>query len=92
MLHIAAPARHKNVVAAELKAEGEKDLAHQALGQVGAEQGIDLLRLELHDRGSLVLGDDVHHAVHDLAAAEQLDQLAGTLHGLHGVHRVKTLS
>ena len=91
MLHIAAPARHKNVVAAELKAEGEKDLAHQALGQVGAEQGIDLLRLELHDRGSLVLGDDVHHAVYDLAAAEQLDQLAGTLHGLHGVHRVKTL-
>ena len=30
-------------------------------------------------------------AVYDLAAAEQLDQLAGTLHGLHGVHRIKTL-
>ena len=91
MLHVAAPAGDENVVAVQFKAEGEENFAHQALGQVGAEEGVDLLRLELDDRGGLVLRDHVQHAVHDLAAAEQLDELAGALHGLHGVHRVEAL-
>ena len=91
MLDVAAPGRHVDVVAIQDKAEGDKNFAHQVFAEFRAEQGVDLVGFELDDRGGLFLGDHVHHAVDDLAAAEQLHELAGTLDGLDGVHHVEAL-
>ena len=91
MLDVAAPGRHVDVVAIQDKAEGDKNFAHQVFAEFRAEQGVDLVWFELDDRGGLFLGDHVHHAVDDLAAAEQLHELAGALDGLDGVHHVEAL-
>ena len=91
MLDVAAPGRHVDVVAIQDKAEGDKNFAHQVFAEFRAEQGIDLVGFELDDRGGLFLGDHVHHAVDDLAAAEHLHELAGALDSLDGVHHVEAL-
>ena len=91
MLDVAAPGRHVDVVAIQDKAEGDKNFAHQVFAEFRAEQGVDLVGFELDDRGGLFLGDHVHHAVDDLAAAEHLHELAGALDGLDGVHHVEAL-
>ena len=91
VLHIAAPGGHQDGVAVQLEAQGQQNAAHLRLTDVRAQQAVDLLRLQLHSGGIGVLGDDIHDAVHHLAGAQQLHQLAGPLHGLHGVHRVQAL-
>ncbi len=91
MLHVAAPGRDVDIVAVQDKAEGDEDLAHSLFRKVCAEQGVDLVGLELDNGGRLLPGDHVHHAVHDLAAAKQLHKLAGALDGLDGIHHVEAL-
>ena len=91
VLHVAAPGGNDDAVAVKRKAEGEQDLAHEALVQLGAEQAVDLLRLQLDDRRLFVFGDDVHHAVDHLAAAKLFHELAGALDRAERVHHVKTL-
>ena len=78
-------------VALHLEVQSFQNPDHFLTGNIGAQQAVDLLRLQLHGDGVGVLGDDVHHALHHFAGAQQLHQLAGSLHGLHGVHGVKAL-
>ena len=78
-------------VALHCKVQGFQDPDHFLTGNIGAQQAVDLLRLQLHSDGVGVLGDDVHHALHHFAGAQQLHQLAGPLHGFQGVHGVQTL-
>ena len=78
-------------VALHLEVQRLQDPYHFLTGNVGAQQAVDLLRLQLHGDGIGVLGDDVHHALHHFAGAQQFHQLAGPLHGFQGVHGVQTL-
>ena len=78
-------------VALHLEVQSFQNPDHFLTGNIGAQQAVDLLRLQLHGDGVGVLGDDVHHALHHFAGAQQLHQLAGPLHGLQGVHGVQTL-
>ncbi len=64
---------------------------HVGLGDVRAEQGIDAVRLQLDGAR---LGDVVEHvddAVHDLTGAQQLDELAGAVHGRERQQRIDVL-
>lgn len=64
---------------------------HVGLGDVRAEQGIDAVRLQLDGAR---LGDVVEHvddAVHDLTGAQQLDELAGAVHGGERQQRIDVL-
>ena len=91
MLHVRAPGGDIDGVALEGEAEAQEDVAHGGLVDVGAEQGVDLLGLEL-DGGLLeFVRADVDDALHHLARAEQLDELAGALHGGVGVLGVEAL-
>ena len=66
-------------------------LDHILLGDIGAQQTVDLLRLQ---RQCFFLGDvidDINGAVQDIAAAQHFHKLAGALHGGDGHHGVKTL-
>ena len=78
-------------VALHGEVQGFQDPDHLLPGHVGAQQTVDLFRLQLNRDGAGVLGDDVHDALHHFAGAQQLHQLAGPLHGLQGVHGVQTL-
>ena len=91
MLHVAAPGRDDDRVAVEFEAEREQDAAHLRLGHIRAEQAVDFVRLELHGLGHDGFGQHVDGAAHDLAAAEQLHELARAIHGRDGVHRVEAL-
>ena len=64
---------------------------HIRLGNIRAQEGIDPVGTE---RNALRYGKlflHIDHAPDDFAAAEQLDQLAGAVHGLLAVIRVKAL-
>ena len=91
VLDVAAPRGHKDRVALEAEAELREDIPHGLLVDVGAEQGVDLLRLKLERHGLQLAGHGVDHAGDDLARAEQLDQLAGALERAHRVHHVQSL-
>ena len=91
VLHIGPPGGNMDGVALHLEVQRLQDPYHFLTGNVGAQQAVDLLRLQLHGDGIGVLGDDVHHALHHFTGAQQLHQLAGPLHGLQGVHGVQTL-
>ena len=91
VLHVGPPGGHMDGVALHGEVQGFQDPDHFLTGHVGAQQAVDLLRLQLHGDGIGVLGDDVHHALHHFAGTQQLHQLAGPLHGLQGVHGVQTL-
>ena len=56
-------------VALHLEVQRLQDPDHFLTGNIGAQQAVDLLRLQLHGDGVGVLGDDVHHALHHLAGA-----------------------
>ena len=91
MLHVAAPGGDDDRLAVEREAEREQDAAHLCLGHVRTEQTVDLFRLELHGLRHDGFWQHVDGAAHDLAAAEQLHELACAIHGGDGVHRVKPL-
>ena len=91
VLHIGPPGGNMDGVALHLEVQSFQNPDHFLTGNIGAQQAVDLLRLQLHGDGVGVLGDDVHHALHHFAGAQQLHQLAGPLHGLQSVHGVQTL-
>ena len=91
VLHIGPPGGNMDGVALHLEVQSFQNPDHFLTGNIGAQQAVDLLRLQLHGDGVGVFGDDVHHAFRYLASAQQLHQLAGPLHGLQGVHGVQTL-
>ena len=91
VLHVGSPGGNMDGVALHLEVQSFQNPDHFLTGNVGAQQAVDLLRLQLHRDGVGVLGDDVHHALHHFAGAQQLHQLAGPLHGFQGVHGVQTL-
>ena len=91
VLHIGPPGGNMDGVALHLEVQSFQNPDHFLTGNIGAQQAVDLLRLQLHGDGVGVLGDDVHDAVHHLAGAQQLHQLAGPLHGFQGVHGVQAL-
>ena len=91
VLHVAAPGGDDDGVAVQGEVQPLEHGAHLFLGDVGAQQAVDFLRLQLDGAGVLVGGDDVDDAVNDLAAAQQLHQLAGPLDALVGVHGVQAL-
>ena len=91
VLHIGPPGGNMDGVALHCEVQRFQNPDHFLTGNVGAQQAVDLLRLQLHGDGIGVLGDDVHHALHHFAGAQQLHQLAGPLHGFQGVHGVQTL-
>ena len=91
VLHVGPPGGHMDGVALHGEVQGFQDPDHLLPGHVGAQQTVDLFRLQLNRDGAGVFGDDVHHALHHFAGAQQLHQLAGPLHGLQGVHGVQTL-
>ncbi|MPM48655.1 hypothetical protein SDC9_95381 [bioreactor metagenome] len=90
-LHVAPPGGDGDDVAIQPEVQLFKNRAHFGLGNVSAEQGVDPLGLQLQGGGCGVFGDNVHHAVHDLARTQQLHQLAGPLNCLHGIHEVQPL-
>ena len=91
VLHVGPPGGHMDGVALHGEVQGFQDPDHLLPGHVGAQQAVDLFRLQLDRDGVGVFGDDVHDAVHHLAGAQQLHQLAGPLHGFQGVHGVQAL-
>ena len=91
VLHVGAPGGDQDGVPLQAEAQGEEDAAHLVLGDISAQEAVDLRGLQLHGDGGGILGDDVHDAVHHLTRAQELHQFAGTLNGLHGVHGVQTL-
>ena len=57
-------------------------------GNVGAQQAVDLLRLQLHGDGPGVHGDDVHHALHHFTARPAAPPARRPAHGFSGCSRV----
>ena len=66
-------------------------LHHILSGDVGAKQCIDLLRLQLQGLGGGDIVENVHHAVHHIAAGEHLHQFASPLNSRNGHHGVQIL-
>ena len=89
--HIAPPGGHGDLVAVDGKVQLLQDADHLVPRHVGAQQGVDLLRLQGQDGGVGHIVQDVDDAVHHLAGTQQLHQLAGPVHGGQGVHGVQAL-
>ena len=64
---------------------------HVGLGNVGAEEGIDPLNLQLHSTGLGDIVEDIDHAIHDFSGAQKLYQLTGTVDGRDGKHGINVL-
>ena len=78
-------------VAVKREAEVKQDLLHAVLVDIGAEQGVYLVRLKQNGLFLDGLRHYVDDAIDDLAAAEQFYKLAGAVHGAQRTLRVKTL-
>ena len=91
MLNVAAPRRNVDDVAVKREAEVKQYLLHAVLVDIGAEQGVYLVRLKQNCLFLDGLRHNVDDALDDLAAAEQFYKLAGAVHGAQRTLRVKTL-
>ena len=90
-LHVGTPGGHGDLVSLHLEVQLLQDGHHLLGGDVGAQQGVDLLRLQLEHPGLRDVVEDVDDAVHHLAGPQQLHQLTGPLHGGEGVQGVQAL-
>ena len=91
MLNVAAEGGNEYIVAVKLKIKLLKDAAHLALRNFSSEKPVYLLWLKLDYGLGGGSGEDVDYSVHDLAAAQKLNELAGAVYGGHSVHNVEPL-
>ena len=86
-LHVAPPGGHLNhaPLLGGGKADSLKDGVHHVFRHIGAQQGVDFIRLHLQNRGLGHIVQNVDHAVQHLAGPQQLHQLTGPVHGGEGV-------
>ena len=91
VLHVSAPGGNGDIVSVHAEAQVSEDAAHLRGVNVGAQQGVDLLRAQLQGLG---LGHEVQNVddpVQHLAGAQHLHQLAGPVDGGEGVQDIQTL-
>ena len=89
--HVAPPGGDGDLAAIHRKVQLFKDAHHLVPGHSRAQQGVDLVRLQLQAGGLGNMVEDVDHAVHHLAGPQQLHQLTGPVDGGQGVHGVQPL-
>ena len=76
---VETPARDGDGVALHAEAELAQDVAHGVAVDVGAEYPVHAVHIQLAHQRLGGSGEAVNIAVHDLAGAQQLDQLAGAI-------------
>ena len=82
---------HQDVVPFHRDLQQVQIVDHILPGNVGAQQAVDLLRLQLYGPGLGHIVDDIDHAVQHIAAGKLLHQLTGPLHSGNRQHGVQML-
>ena len=82
---------NQNVVAFHRNFQTAQIFDHHFLGNLGAQQMIDLFGLQLDNLGLRNVVDDIDGAVHDITGIQHFHQFAGTLHGGNGHHGIQAL-
>ena len=77
-----------NLIAVQLKAQGQQNAAHLGLGNFRTQQPVDFVRLQLYNRGSSILCDHIQYTIYHLTGTQQFHQFTGPLHGLQRIHGV----
>ena len=66
-------------------------IQHLLLGQIGSQQGVDLVCVKLDSGGLALSVVYIYHAVYHFAGPKLLDKLAGTVDGCLGIVRIQAL-
>ena len=88
---VPTPGGDDDLLALQGEAQVGEDGAHGVLADVGAQDGVHAPGIEGDHQGVGVGGQHVDYAVHDLAAAQQLHELAGAVDRVVGHHGVQAL-
>ena len=89
--HVAPPGGNRDLAILHLEAQLDQDGGHFRLGNFGAQQGVDLVRLQGEYRGLGHEVQNVNDAIHHLAGPQQLHQLTGTVDSGQSVQRIQPL-
>ena len=88
---VAAPGGGGERIAVELKAERGERIGHELARDIGAEQGVDALVVQLDERRLRLFGEHVDRTVEHLARAEHFYELARAVDRRDGGEQVEAL-